>query len=475
MKDKPTQQPILWGLMGGSFFLFFACSVIRHLLFQSNAYDLGWFDQLVYLLSVGLPPVVSFAGDYHLLGDHVALILYPLALFYKVYPSVYWLFGVQALALAGSGGLVWQLARQEGLSKGDSLLMVGVYYLYPLVFNVNLYDFHPEVLAFPALLGAIGIVRSRRPPRWPDILGFICCLLVILSCKAVLSLTVAALGFWALCVEKRPLYGILAVSGGIAWFLATTQWIIPQFSGMEAAAVGRYSYLGDSVLEIALNVFLKPHLVWGHLLSFSSLEYFLLLFVPVFWGIRWPNLSPLVATLPTLGINLLSDNFNQRNLVQQYSVPLLPFLLLTLIFALAHHQLWVKNRKFILVWSVVGFLCLAKYSYFGSVYLRKIDTWQANRQAIALIPPQASVIAPSGILPHLTHRPLVQLPRGELTPQEMDQFDAILLDQRHPDFGSSPEAIARLREYCQNAPHLSLTFSQDEVLLFQRLGDKTGI
>ena len=79
---------------GGSRFLLFSmalvmavlltASITRHKLFQSTALDLGWFDQAIYLISQGLPPIVSFSGV-HILGDHAALTVYPLALFYKLF------------------------------------------------------------------------------------------------------------------------------------------------------------------------------------------------------------------------------------------------------------------------------------------------------------------------------------------------------------------------------------------------------
>jgi uncharacterized membrane protein len=67
-----------------AFFILFICSSVRHILFQSNALDLGWFDQAIYLISKGSPPIVSFV-DYHILGDHAAFIFYPISLFYKLY------------------------------------------------------------------------------------------------------------------------------------------------------------------------------------------------------------------------------------------------------------------------------------------------------------------------------------------------------------------------------------------------------
>ena len=77
--------------------ILFLASTIRHLLLQSNAYDLGIFDQGIYLISQGKPAISSIFRDIHIFGDHAAWIHYLIAIFYKIIPSVYWLFLIQAL------------------------------------------------------------------------------------------------------------------------------------------------------------------------------------------------------------------------------------------------------------------------------------------------------------------------------------------------------------------------------------------
>jgi len=90
------------------------------------------------------------------------------------------------------------------------------------------------------------------------------------------------MGIWLLVFEKRRLYGVLALIAGSSWFLIASQVIIPFFSGSEAAAVGRYSYLGNSVLEIVSNLVLKPGLILGG--DFTRYPGYLgLLVLPVIW------------------------------------------------------------------------------------------------------------------------------------------------------------------------------------------------
>ncbi|GAB4535307.1 MAG: hypothetical protein Tsb0014_22200 [Pleurocapsa sp.] len=74
------KQKRLWAIILISTLILFIASTIRHHLFQSN-FDLAIFDNGLYLLAQGQEPFVTFRG-LHILGDHAAWILYPLALLY---------------------------------------------------------------------------------------------------------------------------------------------------------------------------------------------------------------------------------------------------------------------------------------------------------------------------------------------------------------------------------------------------------
>src|SRR5262245_44875817 len=64
--------------------LLMVCSSARHYLLRSGAFDLGFFDQAIYLISQNQTPISSLHG-FHVLGDHASFILYPLALLYMIW------------------------------------------------------------------------------------------------------------------------------------------------------------------------------------------------------------------------------------------------------------------------------------------------------------------------------------------------------------------------------------------------------
>jgi len=455
----------------------FACSSARHALFHSTAYDLAIFDQAIYLISQNQTPFSSLMAI-NILGDHTAFIFYPLALLYKIYPDVHWLLFVQAISLALGAWPSWSLARQAGLNERSAIAVAAVYLLYPVVFNVNLFDFHPEVIALPTILAAILAARLDK------ILWFCAAIGLILSCKAVLSLTVMMMGVWLLLFEKKRNCGLIAMFLGAGWFLIATQALIPYFNqGKEHAGIGRYQYLGNSVLEIAVNLILKPNLIFSRLFSLATFEYLALLIFPVIWWISPRHLTPLISAVPMLGMNILSDIPAQRDLIHQYSIPILPFLLVAAIANLSEKNIQelkipkIFNKlaipslplsKALVIWSLITFLCLAKYGYFWTIYLNELDTLPATKEAISLIQTKGNVLTTSNIVPHLAHRPVIKLTLADTPPANLTDFEYVLLNLRYPGWMSDRAFVQNLVTQLTNNPQFQLKYQRDDIYLFTK-------
>ena len=444
--------------------ILFVCSSLRHWLYHSHAWDLGIFDQAIYLISIDRYPIVSLLG-FHILGDHAAIIFYPLSLFYRIYHDVHWLFLIQSVALASGGFPIYYLSLQSGINRYRATTIVFAYLLYPLILNKSLFDFHPEVIAIPGILIAVFTARNNK------ILLFCVSILVVLSCKAVLSLTVMSMGLWLIICEKRTICGTIALSLGFAWFILSTQIVIPIFlaNGMGGAtsAVARYSYLGNSIFEITNNIFLKPNLVINKILSLETLEYIFYLTIPILWGLSLKCLSPLLCAAPMLLMNILSTVSAQRNLVHQYSLPILPFLFLVVISTVARDQQFLKTRRNILIWSAIAFILLGKIGYLAS-YFATWDTQQATTTAVSKIKDTGALLVTGEIAPHLTHRPIVKLAFDDAKSIDLQPFKYILLNQKHPGWNSSTETIEKLRSRAKDSGLFDLEYQQDEVYLYVR-------
>ena len=435
-------------------------SIARHELFNSGG-DLAFFDQCVYLISQGKNPISSLLG-FHALADHAAWILYPIALLYKIYPTVYWLFLVQSLSLSLGAIPAYFLSINAGLKESQAIVIVVIYLLYPLIYNANLLEFHPDTIAVPALFMAILAARKQK------IVWFCASVIVILGCKAVLSLTVAAMGVGLLLFEKRQLYGIIAIATGIAWFLIANKIIIP-FFGHDAALINRhlyrYSYLGNSFFETLKIILLQPKLIFSNIFSLINLEYLFYLFVPVIWGLRPKYMIYMIAAIPCLALNLLADHPSQKNLIWHYSLPIIPFLTLSLIAYVATYQNLIKRKKAIILWSLFWFFALGKFGFFAGKYLKNLDNLQATKQAISLVKTQNSVLTTDIIVPHLTHRELISF---KYNINELNNFHYILINVRNPGLVASKADYNNLVNQLKTNSELKLKFQKDDVYLFEK-------
>jgi len=84
---------VLWG------FALLVISLRRFNLFGAQAFDLGIFQQGVWLLANGFNPFVTIRG-WHIFADHFSPILFAFVPFYKFFPHPFWLFLGQTVALA---------------------------------------------------------------------------------------------------------------------------------------------------------------------------------------------------------------------------------------------------------------------------------------------------------------------------------------------------------------------------------------
>jgi uncharacterized membrane protein len=332
-----------------------------------------------------------------------------------------------------------------------------------LIFNLNLFDFHPEVLALPLLLTAIWAARGRH------ILGFTLCIILSLGCRAALSITIAVMGVWLILFEQRKLYGAIAVILGVGWFLIATQWLIPHFRPAGVEAVARYAYLGNSLPEILLNLVLKPHLILGRIFSIGSLFYFFLLLLPFGWCLASRQITYLLPALPTVIINLLSAVPHQRDLSHQYSLPIVPFLIVFAIAALSTETSWIRCPRWIILWSIVSFMALANYSFFTARFLTRLESLPAMRAAISQVQSHhVPVLTMNYFVPHLTHRSQLEYIKPSAPLTSLESYHDILLNLRDPGRGTPPELLQQVFMQVQADPAFQLTWQRDQIYLFQR-------
>jgi len=390
----------LWLASFALFIVFFLSASYRHLTLSSSAFDLGIFDQAIYLISKGEAPISSYLG-FHIIGDHASWIFYPLSLLYRLFPSVFWLFAVQSLSLAAGGPIVYLIAQSYRLSNADARLMAFIYFLYPVVINASVSDFHPEIIAIPFTL--LAIYAQRRG----NLLIVLLSVGVILACKQALALTCIGLGAYFVIRRDYKTGSLVMVLSGL-YLVAVVAVVTPMFGGgvVKHNWIGRFfSYLGDSKEDVMTTILFNPGVWVRHLLSIENFFYLFLLFLPVLFVSNVKALPELVGAVPALLLNLLSDHPNHKGLMLHYSLPIVPFMVLFAISSRSYGFPRVKNQL-LLLWAAACVFGLTKFVRIMTDH-SSFERIGEARRVLRMIPAGAATLAPINLAPHLSHRKVI--------------------------------------------------------------------
>jgi hypothetical protein len=69
-------------------------------------------------------------------------------------------------------------------------------------------------------------------------------------------------------------------------------------------------------------------------------------------------------------------------------------------------------------------------------------------------------------VPHLSHRKLIRYTDAAYPDQELDIFDYVLLNVRHPGWGSDEKFSKHLVQQLEKNPKYQKKYQRDDVLLF---------
>lgn len=384
------------------------------------AFDLGIFQQAVWLMAHGETPFVTVRGM-NILGDHFTPILYLLAIPYRFWAHPFWLFLAQTVALAAGALPLYRMAlRHTGKEWAATTIAIG-YLLHPALFTMLLFDFHPVLLSVPFVLWAMEAADEGRPVQFAIASVF------AMSCKQEVALAIASLGAYMAFIRKKR-WAWWGVAGGILW-MAVALKLMPLLSGAERSAyLAFYSRWGETPLGILWGILSRPlealkELVFcqGH--ATAPGVYPLLLLVPFAF---FPLLAPevLLFGLPNYALIALSERVIFRELGYQYASTLLPWL------AVASVLGWKRllrvgdelperlRRRWQVFVALTWFVCAAfsAYRYGPPVIQRFMSDMLPTKEAKAIvdflnrhIPPDASVSAPTSLIPPLAHRKRVYL------------------------------------------------------------------
>jgi uncharacterized membrane protein len=378
-------------------------SVRKYAAYQAPAFDMGIFDQGVWLLSRFKEPFVTILG-LNLFGDHPSFIMLAFVPLYWIWPHPDTLLVVQSMVLALGAIPVFLIARPILRNGWFALVPALAYLLTPALGWLNLENFHPDSLEVPLVLFALYFALRARW-RW-----YVVMVVLVMMVKEDVFLLLVPLGIYVAVRHSRKM-GLLTVGLSIAWFLVAFFAIQPALSDVSAGSLDSWRIPFGGFGGLAKTFFTSPWEVIAYLLTAEKIMYVFQLLTPVLFLplLTWRSL----IALPVLLFNLVSNFWYQSSIQYHYTSLLTPVIcVMTLLVLERFSSIKLRRSLAVLVLLATVFSLYMWGPITGSRNPSYFPDPQhpqclAANEAIALIPADAVVAAEDRFAAHLADRELI--------------------------------------------------------------------
>lgn len=443
-------------------------NIIKHRRFQTGAYDLAIFDNMMWNALHGRPfrssimygdgPGISIAG-------HAEYAMVFFAPFYAMAPGSESLIWLQAICM-GLGAVTLYLFASTRISRGLSVGVAVAYLFYAPMHGSQSYDFHWLTIVTPFLfLLMYGLAKNRRLIIIPTTV-----LLWLLREDIAVGLVI--LGAFLALTGAQVRAGLLLSVSSALWFGINKFIIMPAFGTWFFADL--YSELGTpsekgygSVVKTLLT---NPIFVFQKLLTAPKLEYMLHILAPLaLLPVRRLTLAALL--IPGAFFTIFTNWGATLSIHYQYSAHFTAYAFFAIVVLLSSHV--GRARPGASLFALL-FCVISHSKAFGVLF--DPDSFTQSKNALSLspdeqsrldatrklaskIPDEASVIATTRDAPHLSNREKIYA-----FGHSRIAADYVFI---HPASFSLGSTKADIRAVLDAAPY-GLIAEQDGALLFKK-------
>lgn len=401
------------------FFIIYLFIILRlHFNYSTTDSDLAIFDQQAWFLSQFKLPNSSFKNGFNEWGDHFGLIEVFIA-------PIYWFWSSSVVLLILQTGSVvlsalpmsWLFKKHLTKSNFWTVLFISCYLLFFGFQSAIIFPFHTSTLGvvFIAFL-----LYAMLEEKW---LLYWLMLVLTLITKEDLPLLGLVIGIY-LVIRKKYWVGSLTLIFSYLYFNLVTGVIIPFFMH------GKYGYfvsqLGNTPSEIVVNSIKNPlKAVVYFVTPLVKLRTMIVLFGSFgFFTLLSPTFLFLLA--PMFAERFLNDTLQRHLVWMHYSATQGPLLAIGMIFGLVNIKKLLNyfyKNKFVRVQKNIVPIGVSMSLIFtiGITFYYKmpiLNIFNPNffiepvgakyiREALKLIPKNASVATQSGLQPHLSERDII--------------------------------------------------------------------
>lgn len=399
-------------LITGFFFVcyFFVLYVKHNFQFQTFGMDLGFYDQIIYKASLfdfsksTIAEVLDrnyfpafFENDFH-------LTLLGIALFYKIFSSIYWIFLFQALFSALIGLVIYTAAQVKTGSKLFATA-VSLAILFSVPYQHVIFDgFTPEVFgAFFMALLFLGLFSKRNFLVYLSVTG-------MLISKVEFAPILSIIGLIIIIFEKRYKPGLSIMLTGIVSFIILVYFfnplISPDYQNYAHLSLG-YGQIGQNPQQVIINILTRPLYVLdavinpGIKLNYLFQQLFSFGFLSLGGFAVWPLMA--FEFLTRMGNNVMIAKWP----LHSYTISVT--LAVGAIYFGARFKsktkLLLLSLYFIFVTLAGNILFHGPMNSFFKPSFYEYPVWaQNNLELISKIPADAAVSANNSLAPHLSQR-----------------------------------------------------------------------
>jgi uncharacterized membrane protein len=302
---------------------------------------------------------------------------------------------VQALLLAAASLPVFYWGRSQLGIAAAATAQVAFLASWGVLAGV-IFDFHELALAVPAISFGLWALLERRTRLFAAML--------VLGCltKEDVALTFAAMGLYALIVQRRRRFGLAVFGVCAAWFAVVLEVVIPAISGRP---YHYWDYPGLGRTPTAALVALLERPSRALTLALDRTTKVVTLAETFGAWLFLPFVSPLVlVSVPALADRFWANNPDLWSTRFQYTLPVAPVLAFAAIDGA--RRLRRFSRQLVLAAAACGIVLsafvirpLEGLSEFMSAHRAALTDACLDR-----IPARVAVAASQRLIPHLSHR-----------------------------------------------------------------------
>ncbi|MCX6733007.1 MAG: DUF2079 domain-containing protein, partial [Candidatus Roizmanbacteria bacterium] len=358
-------------------------TILRYHTLYANYFDLGIMHQTVYntyraLRTGDFSRFLELTNPHGYdqvkrMAIHNDILLAFLAPFYFIYSGAETLLIIQSFAL-GLGAFAVYGISQMVFQKQKQKEIIGIifsisYLFFPAMQRANIFEFHAVTLATGLLLFMFYFFLRKK-----YVFSGLFFIASIFS-KEEVALSTAFFGLYILFItlrnkkihieekKKEVLFGVFIFLISLIWFFLSMLVIIPIFRKEMSFALTYYSDFGDSPVQVLFGIMKNPSSIIKYIWQIDTARYLLFLFGPVGFLSLFAPLQLLVV-LPEFAINLLSNNWNMRNIIYHYTSVITPFIFISALYGF-NNIINVKKKIIIPILAIV-IICTGLFSYFKS-------------------------------------------------------------------------------------------------------------